>query len=1655
MFILSKKNCFKFIFALFVAVLLIILIPFNAITVSAVEGDGPYEIYVIDEKTGKPVEGAEVVLDSDDNNYGYHNDFPDNGKKTTDSTGTVVYNLENYFENRGWRNIRFKLTVKVPGTGYENHEEYIWPSWDNYKWQDDYTVKLTPSDFVKSDYLEKQIDCIDIPYDSKSHAAHEFLDIKDKNATIRYKNGAEPSFTSVGNYNIECYIKSKGYYDYDENTEELHVSIPVSIVKGERPDFRFLIPEPTDIPVPCDYYFSNLALSDLEPKQIVYSSSNPEIASVDENTGDVDFKKAGTVTITATMPETANYAESKAAYTISGKYSMSASFNNSTLSGKYGAALPKNSLSVKGTPEPPASVTVSYELEGEDADEIASINSTTGIVTAKKPGTVTVKATVSAKDYFSTEAKYTLNIGKGDRKVILGTNLEYGKTYPIFADNSNYGDWSYIILEGKQYISVNKVAGEVTVIAAGGKFRIEIQSSENEYYVGLNAPLWGNTVKCPDQPVGFANDSGYQFTATSTTSSFNLALNGEAHYGDFSATWDDKGTEKDVIESVVFSKDNDDNEFVVVTFKPGEAQKAQGPINIYATFDGGGNYEAKTIQTKITLGWDTSISTEVVIECPAGKLVNGYYTAPVKVHPKTSGVKFQDPDGNIVSEYWLKKDGVYDSRSLYFYSTDNNGNPTTVNVGAVSRILIDQTAPTDFSVDITNQDASNPLKKYLDGVYSFYAVKEWDITVTVKDAASGFDRIEYDCGDGVRKTVTKFTTTENVSGSTALVTGRITVPAGNNGKLKVWAYDRAGNCISTHDDAGNIVPGFFKYEGQTINTDVYIVVDNTKPVINVSYSNNDVHNGSFFNQGRTAKISITEQNFDEKNISIVVTTKYGSGNSNGSYSVDNWTKNGDAYVAYLNFNDDNTYTFAITCSDKAGNLNDGIVFANGTTAPEKFTVDTTAPSNLFIKINGESVLGGNSVSYDAFYNDAINISLGANCDVSGVYALQYQMVDNASDYSADNGKWIDYDDKAGITVSQAKKFILYFRAIDNASNVSYANSTGIVVYSVGSEGEKHAPDIDILLPKAKADGFFAGNVSVKLTVEDPAFIGDERDPNGYYSGLKEIRYTIYTTDTNAKKQGTLLDVSKGIGISDASYDKNKLAYSWTGTITIDADKFNSNNVIVQIEAVDNAGNTRIARTNTGDIKIDTIKPRINVSYDNNEAANGIYYKNTRIATITIVDRNFSADKVNVSIKATDDGASMDAPSVSKWTTNGDTHTATINYNKDGKYVFSISAKDKAGNNSADFAEQTFYIDTTAPKLTITGVKDNSANSGDLAVQILYSDTNYSPDLVTITFSGANRGKLTPDGTSTPVTNGNKFEFKNFDKTKDNDDIYTLDVKVVDLAGNESTKRITFSVNRFGSTYDLSDDAKAINGKYMKDPVDIVISEVNPNDLTESKITLYKNDTPVVLKSGVDYDVKKTGGNGAWTEYTYVIHSDNFKDDGVYSVSVYSVDEAGNVSENTLDTKGAALRFSVDNSVPDIAFSNLKDSEIYAADQFTAKVRISDNLLLDSVDVYLDDYDTPYKSWTKEELASVVSGTGEFEFDISGASSGSHKVKIVATDAAGNKHEIEVSDFYVTTNPFVRYYKNTPLFAGSIIALLAIISAVIVAVVMKSRKIVKR
>lgn len=491
--------------------------------------------------------------------------------------------------------------------------------------------------------------------------------------------------------------------------------------------------------------------------------------------------------------------------------------------------------------------------------------------------------------------------------------------------------------------------------------------------------------------------------------------------------------------------------------------------------------------------------------------------------------------------------------------------------------------------------------------------------------------------------------------------------------------------------------------------------------------------------------------------------------------------------------------------------------------------------------------------------------------------------------------------------------------------------------------------------------------------------------------------------------------------------------TWTATISYTAD----GDYEFSVSYADKAGNScpeEIYKAGTvaaQSFTIDKTVPTISVSYDNNSAMNGNYYKASRIATIIIKEHNFSPERANITLSASNSEGDATPPSVSSWSTNGDTHTATIIYDKDALYGFDIAVQDKAGNDSAEYAANSFYIDMSVPTVKITGVTENSANSGDVIPVVSYSDQNFDAEQVTITLVGANRKGVTLDGQYEEDQNGGTFTFENFPEEKETDDIYTLTATLTDKAGNTSTDTIHFSVNRFGSTYEMSQSTSNLNGSYVSTPIDLVIYEINVNLLKDIKLTLYKNDETIVLVEGTDYSVEVSGGDGQWYKYTYTIFTNNFEEDGVYRLTIYSKDAAGNEAENTMDTKNSGISFAVDKTAPNVVITNLESHTTYPVDLMSVLMSANDNLLLSSVVVYLDDYDKAYRSWSAEEITEILAGNGEFAFDLFGESTKAHKLKIVCTDAAGNEKSEEIKDFFVTTDAFVRYYNNKPLFFGSI------------------------
>lgn len=562
-------------------------------------------------------------------------------------------------------------------------------------------------------------------------------------------------------------------------------------------------------------------------------------------------------------------------------------------------------------------------------------------------------------------------------------------------------------------------------------------------------------------------------------------------------------------------------------------------------------------------------------------------------------------------------------------------------------------------------------------------------------------------------------------------------------------------------------------------------------------------------------------------------------------------------------------------------------------------------------------------------------------------------------------------------------------------------------------------------------------------------VADEENAN-FYKADREAIITI--TERNFRAKDVVFAIANTdnvipeINLNDANVwtevenDEDPDQTTYTAKIKYTADGDYTFDIAYKDNA-ENAANTVEQHAFT----LDKTLPVITVVYDNNDAQNGNYYKADRIATITIVEHNFDSARVNNIGFATDSATGTPVattfPTISAWQNVGaDTYVATIAYTVDSKYTFDIEFNDMAGNSIVDYTPVEFYVDKTAPTLEISGVADNSANKGTVAPIVTYSDTNVNVDAVTITLTGINNGKVNYSAAYAPITNGQTYTYANFEEIQKVDDIYTLTAKLVDMAGNETEQTITFSANRFGSVYDLT-DVKDILGKYLTTEQDIVFTETNVDSLDREDILikLTKNGTPTDLIEGVDYTVETSGGNGRWSVYKYTIKKALFAGDGRYSISVYSTDAAGNVNENIDETKAAEISFGIDKTTPVIVPIDFESNEQYDVEMKTVSVEIKDNLVLEDVKIYLNG----------QEIEYTVDGE-TYTFNIP-ESNDKQDVKIVVVDAAGNEQVIEVNGFTVSTNFFVRWFNDTPVFIGSMVGMVALALGITIFLVFFKKK----
>lgn len=881
-----------------------------------------------------------------------------------------------------------------------------------------------------------------------------------------------------------------------------------------------------------------------------------------------------------------------------------------------------------------------------------------------------------------------------------------------------------------------------------------------------------------------------------------------------------------------------------------------------------------------------------------------------------------------------------------------------------------------------------------------------------------------------------------------------------------------------------------------------IIVDKTAPTLNVEYNEADRYipgEGYFYNKSVDVKLTVTEANFYPEDVVVSVTKNgiafdYGT-ITWGSRDAEDKTIGTFTLPAPADHTGDGHYVITVEYTDRSNN--EMVKHVSDT-----HTIDTTLPI-INVEYKNKTVINkltdrdGKERAYYAdkqtavvtitehnFIEEEVGFDIVAK-DVTGAELVADKLnsktvwsVDTTGDvhtitieYPGDANYTfgVKYTDKATNKADYDR--IDYFTVDKTApTNLKVEYSTSV---------------LDTVL-ESLSFGFYNAKVTVTLTAEDTT--------SEVHSFLYSYLNAAGVSSVNAEL------INEAIGAADIKYSADRK----TATVTFEIPKMvlgndNQFNGTVEFTATDRAGNTTDKHKETKRIVVDNIAPTAQVSY--NEATNVVgdisYYNGDITATVTINEANFYAGDVQVMVSKDGGAATAITPT---WKDNSvDVHVGTFTITGDGDYVVTIKYSDKSSNKMATYTSKQMTVDTKieAPTYTINGVAKNEvggAYKGDATIGFNFNDQNFDTKTITLTRT---RFDKVEDVTETfiKVNDNDKGGSGSFTIPTEvgNDGIYVLKITMTDKAKHETESEIKFTINRYGSVYEYSEDLVELikdGGQYVQSVgSDLVITEYNADKLLAGSLNI------LVTRDGENVDVDYTSdpavneaagiGQSGWYQYTYTIKAANFAQDGVYKISLtskYATDdsaenESTSVPNNSIDSTGKeiidTMNFTVDSVAPEIRnIVNLNkaiaDKDKIVDGKLNVKYTIVDVGGLKSIEIIVNG--KTLQTLTKEDLAdSLYNFTGNFDLEEQSGTI-AHTVQIIVTDLAGNVTDTNSNDFLkehsadnenstyvffnkvtVSRNFFVRWYANTALFWGSIGGVIVLAAAIWFLVTSKRKK----
>lgn len=319
------------------------------------------------------------------------------------------------------------------------------------------------------------------------------------------------------------------------------------------------------------------------------------------------------------------------------------------------------------------------------------------------------------------------------------------------------------------------------------------------------------------------------------------------------------------------------------------------------------------------------------------------------------------------------------------------------------------------------------------------------------------------------------------------------------------------------------------------------------------------------------------------------------------------------------------------------------------------------------------------------------------------------------------------------------------------------------------------------------------------------------------------------------------------------------------------------------------------------------------------------------------------------------------------------------------------------------------VNPSTPNTNTSNGNTNTNNGGKVAIGGVSDKTNYveSPDKLTVGVSEGSvrdvKATVSSQAGTTELTgrvvNGSFVA----DNLPEKDGVYTVKVQVTDDKGQVSEKTITYAVNKNGSTYNWLN--KDVNGAYYQSlSEDLKLSEHSTTrlDTSKTKFTFTLDGKVVSLDSRQVNVVEKKEDDGSYT-YTYTFDKTAFKENGVWSISVATVDVDGHASSSNASVQ---FQFVLDNIAPELKIEGILNNGKYDAAKYQFKVLVKDNIGLARVRVLINGkvYD-----FTRSELEK-----GEKILDLE-HSDKPYTIEVEVVDLAGNTTTQKVDGITVTAS----------------------------------------